>query len=180
MGRATPPPVIVTRRGLPKSLRKAWRESVLGRGTCDALATFWTQAAAAAPPAAGPTLASRQSGFSSSTECGKVGRGRRPSRRTFLVGSLESRHAPLPRSSMDDDEESPQKTELIRGFLASPAPSRRVCSLLPPAEIWRPSLTSRPRFDCLYNQWADPLPASPPLPEKDENGGTCPGCCAIT
>ncbi len=68
-------------------------ESILGRETDDALATFWTQAAAAAPPAATPYLASRPSGFFPSTDCGKGGRGRRPSRRGLPGESLESRHA---------------------------------------------------------------------------------------
>ena len=100
----------------PKSPRKTWRESILGRGTCDALATFWTQAAAAAPPPPAPSLASRPSGFSSSTEYGKGGRGRRPSRRTLRVGSRESRHDPPLRSSMDDEEGGSPKIELIRGL----------------------------------------------------------------
>ncbi len=67
-------------------------------------------------PAAAPSLASRQSGFFPSTDGGKGGRGRRPSRRTPLVGSRKSRHNPPLRSSMDDEENCSLKIELIRGF----------------------------------------------------------------
>ena len=67
-------------------------------------------------PAAAPSLASRQSGFFPSTDGGKGGRGRRPSRRTPLVGSRKSRHNPPLRSSMDNDEGCSLKIELIRGF----------------------------------------------------------------
>ena len=118
----------------PKSPRKAWGESILGRGTCDALATFWTQTAAAAPPPAAPSLASRPSGFFPSMNCGKGGRGRRPSRRIPLVESLKSRHNPPLRSSMDDDEGCSLKIELIRGF-GQQLPVRHVGQIFRDADV---------------------------------------------
>ncbi len=85
------------------------RESILDRESRGAFTTCGVSAAAAAP-----SLASRKSGFSSSMDDGKGGRGRRPSRHTLPVGSLESRHDPSLRSSMD--ERISLKMELVREF----------------------------------------------------------------
>ncbi|NUN93545.1 MAG: hypothetical protein HUU04_07175 [Verrucomicrobiae bacterium] len=61
------------------------------------------------------------------------GRGRRPSRRPLLMESLESRHDPSLRSSMDDEEGISRKTKLIRGLGAAPCGLTRPTAALHPA-----------------------------------------------